>query len=380
VPASTAGAPTHRNRGGGRRGNEEPLPEGLSLPNGESNAIDQGSSVGVFAQWQPRYAERGISTFPVDGGKKKPVVRGYLHVGPDVSRQLALKFPAIDAFGLALGQRNRITVLDVDTNDERVLADALSRHGQTPLIVRSGGGNHQAWYRHNGERRRIRPQRGVPVDILGDGYVVAPPSQGRLGRYQIIQGSLDDLMSLPTMRGPETRIAAQVPSPRMISIGQRNKELFSRALFHARATDDFDALLDAVSTENLDGCTVPLPDDEVVKLAKSAWRYQLEGRNFVGRGRQVYANFDEIDDLAAADPDALALLLIVRRYHGDREQFALANGMAVKLGWRLARFKETRRRLETYGAIECVRRGGRGKHDPAIYRLGLKGCGNAPQS
>src|SRR5262245_44035931 len=102
---------------------------------------------GIFAVWQPKYAERSLPTFPVGAGKR-PAVRGYLKIGIDYSTQLALKFRAADALGLAVGRRNRITVLDVDTPDERVLADALARHGHTPFVVRSGRGNYQAWYRH----------------------------------------------------------------------------------------------------------------------------------------------------------------------------------------------------------------------------------------
>ena len=112
--------------------------------------------MGVYSEWQPRYAERGIATFPVRPNKT-PAVRGYLKVGSAYSAQLALKFFDADAFGLVCGHRNRITVLDVDTNDERMLADGLDRHGQTPFIVRSGSGNYQAWYRFSGERRHVRP-------------------------------------------------------------------------------------------------------------------------------------------------------------------------------------------------------------------------------
>ena len=97
--------------------------------------------IGTFAEWQPRYAEQGISTFPVQD--KKPAVRGYLKVGPDRSRELAQKFARHDAFGFALGRHSNIAVLDVDTSDERVLADALLRHGSTPIVVRSGSGNYK---------------------------------------------------------------------------------------------------------------------------------------------------------------------------------------------------------------------------------------------
>ena len=54
------------------------------------------------------------------------------------------------------GRRKAYLPLDgVEDWTERTLAAALDRHGATPIIVRSGSGNHQAWYRHNGEHRPL---------------------------------------------------------------------------------------------------------------------------------------------------------------------------------------------------------------------------------
>src|SRR5829696_3773107 len=109
--------------------------------------------IGAFAKWQPVYAEYGIATFPVlvEGKVKKPLIKHFQSVGLNGSRELARKFATAESFGFILGHRSRITVLDIDTPDERILADALDRHGPSPLIVRSGRGHWQGWYRHNGE-------------------------------------------------------------------------------------------------------------------------------------------------------------------------------------------------------------------------------------
>ena len=58
------------------------------------------------------------------------------------SKSLALCSRA-DAFGFMCGKRSRLTVLDVDTTDERILADALTRHGKMPLLSRSARGRYQ---------------------------------------------------------------------------------------------------------------------------------------------------------------------------------------------------------------------------------------------
>jgi hypothetical protein len=141
-----------------------------------------------FVIWQHVYADYGIPTFPVDVDEqtKKPMVRGWTKVGPYLSAQWGQVSPFAPAVGLLLGSKQRdaealppasgIAELDVDTPDERVLADALDRHGHTPIIIRTASTKHKLWYRHNGEGRRIRPWPDLPIDVLGAGFTVAPPS------------------------------------------------------------------------------------------------------------------------------------------------------------------------------------------------------------
>jgi Bifunctional DNA primase/polymerase, N-terminal len=125
------------------------------------------------------------------------------------------------------GSRSRIASLDIDCENERVLADALSRHGKTPIIVRTGSGNYLAWYRHNGERRQIRPWPELPIDMLGGGFIVAPPSQVTKGQYQFIEGSLDDLERLPTLRNGSSPLQPAAPEmPALRQGGGRNDNCF----------------------------------------------------------------------------------------------------------------------------------------------------------
>ena len=114
----------------------------------------------IFSEWQPRYAERRIATFPVNADKK-PAVRRWNQITLSGSSRLAARFDGADAFGFQLGLRSGITVLDIDTHDETTLADALKDHGDTPFIVRTGGGYH-AYYSHGGEHRQIVPISASP--------------------------------------------------------------------------------------------------------------------------------------------------------------------------------------------------------------------------
>jgi hypothetical protein len=321
---------------------------------------------GTFSQWQPAYAARGIPTFPVIAKDKKPAVKNYLKVGLAGSRELSTRFGDRDALGFALGFTSKITVLDVDSNDERILSDALSRHGSTPVIVRSGGGNYQAWYRHDGERRRIRPRRDVPVDILGNGYVVAPPSQGAKGRYTFIQGKLDDVDRLPVMAGLDG-LKAKEASDGAIRFGERNDRLFEHCMRHAPHCDAFDQLIDVAATFNAE-CLPPQSDAEVMKTAKSAWNYQQKGDNWFGSRGMVAIPRDMLRHL---DPYETYVYLTLRRAHaGLRETFAIAvNSFSKELGWSKRRLISVRDGLIEKGVIERTHRGGSRKGDAAAYRL-----------
>jgi hypothetical protein len=189
------------------------------------------NSTASFLNWQSSYAERGIATFPVRDDKV-PAIRCYQRVGQRGSGELASKFPDAPAIGFMCGRRSGITVLDVDCKDERVLADALDHHGTTRIIARSGSGNFQAWYKHNGERRQIRPWAGRPIDVLGGGFVVAPPSRVVKGQYQFIQGGLDDLDRLPVMQGmPSIAVVEPVEPGTTELVGKKDGDGRNAVLF-----------------------------------------------------------------------------------------------------------------------------------------------------
>jgi hypothetical protein len=334
-----------------------------------------------FRDWQPRYAAHGVATFPVRVGNdaKVPAIRGWQRVGLPGSARLGQKFADADAFGFCPGRASGLTILDVDSKDERTLADALKRHGPTPIIVRSGSGNHQAWYRWNGEGRLVRPDRDPkwPIDILGGGFVVAPPSHAVKSNYQFIQGGLDDLDQLPHLREPPPNINGHShlvtpPANECIGEGARNRNLWEDCMRAAHNCDDFDALLDVARTRNADFLP-PLADSEVLKIVKSAWDYTQRGENRFGRPG-VFFEAKEATDLICSDQDAFLLLAFLRANNGPVSTFMVANGLAKQFGWTRKRFAAARRRLEgTY--IKEVRWPTTFK-GPALYRWVPKGGQN----
>jgi hypothetical protein len=319
-----------------------------------------------FQDWQADYAAHGVATFPVDANKR-PMVTRYDQFGLIGSAKIASKFANAPAIGFMCGRRNGITSLDCDSQDERVLADSMSRHGATPLVARTGSGHFQAWYRHNGERRRIRPDRNVPIDILGSGFVVAPPSQSAKGSYEFISGSLDDLDQLPVMQNvpveawDNSRLLAEVKQ------GQRNNRLFSACLEAARHCDDFDALCDVARTRNSEFLP-PLEDEEVMRTAASAWKYETEGKNYIGGKRAVFSESDVLPLMA--DPHVGMLKVWAKARFKPDAHFWIADGLADKFGWSRKRLKQVRRRAVETGVFRLVRRAGFKR--PAVYCWGLR--------
>ncbi|MGU3399172.1 bifunctional DNA primase/polymerase [Brucellaceae bacterium D45D] len=332
--------------------------------------------MGVFADWQPEYAARGVATFPVRD--KRPAVKGYLKIGIRTSEQFAMRFDNDDAFGLAC-KRSKIVVLDCDTPDERVFADALDRHGKSPFIVRSGSGNWQAWYRHDGETRRVRPNPKLPIDILGDGFVVAPPSMGAKGQYQLVEGSLDDLENLPTLRGVKSypnkkhNTLSPFSSPHFSEDGtekkegKRNQQLWEDCMKMARGCRRLEELMDRAMQRNREFYQ-PLETLEVMRIVASAWGYETENKNWFGHGARVVVDHSIVDKFAANEPDAFALFSILMRNHWGRD-FVLAKAFAISLGWTLKRFKRARDVLREANLIECIHPGGGGPNDPPVYRF-----------
>jgi hypothetical protein len=317
---------------------------------------------GVFSRWQPVYAERGIATFPCTE-TKTPAVRNYHRFGLPASTALASRFRAASAFGFMCGRRSGITPLDIDCKDERVLAEAIDRHGKTPIVVRSGSGNSQAWYKYSGERRQIRPWPGLPLDILGGGFVVAPPSKVEKGEYQFIQGSLDDLDRLPALQNLSAPAPIQEEWANKRKGDGRNNVLFRLVARAARTVDDIDQLLDYARTRNSEFAELML-DAEVVRVVNSAWKMQCEGRNRFG----TYGSWSSLEEVKAfiEDPDAFFLLAFLRSHNGPNATFIVTNGLGDQFGWHRRRLAEARRRLIDVGYFSAVRQAGKGH--AALFR------------
>jgi Bifunctional DNA primase/polymerase, N-terminal/Primase C terminal 1 (PriCT-1) len=327
---------------------------------------------GLFATQQPRFEAHNIPTFPLID--KKPAVKNWLRAGIPASRAFARKYPDAPQVGFGL-KRAGIAVVDIDTPCENTLADALARHGETPIVIRSGSGNHQLWYANNDEGRHIRPDPDKPIDILADGLIIAPPSIAKKGSYAFIEGCLDDVHSLPIMRNPPAQKAVPaLPDTKVaetqIFSGERNNLLFRAAMKFAKTAPDFESLLMMSAKHNLVHCQPPLPDNEVAGVAGSAWGYQAAGKNRFGSESRVELSRSEIARLWDS-PDAMVLLIKLRQHHWTPAAFPLANAICEVMPNKWARYRLAKARADLVerGFIREVSPATR--HWPAHYAMML---------
>jgi Bifunctional DNA primase/polymerase, N-terminal/Primase C terminal 1 (PriCT-1) len=322
---------------------------------------------GVFKGMQPLYAQHGIATFPVEivDGRKVPMIRGYQRIGRPGSARLVDRYGDAAMLGYMTASNGKVP-LDYDSTDERGLADALDRHGRSPLVVRTPSRKFHAYYKYNGERRLIRGLGSAPIDILGSGgFVVAPPSviAGR-GTYEIIEGSLDDLHNLPTLQNlPPTAYLNPPPTPRDVTAsevlaGQRNNRLYQDCMRAAARVASFDELLLEARAFN-EGYSPPLDDGEVVTVARSAWSYEERGLNRFGQ-HGAWLPTQEIDAFFESSQDAMVLLIFLRAHQGPEAKFMVTNGLSERLGWDRKRLANARRRLIGQNYLKPIRAAGRG--------------------
>ena len=322
---------------------------------------------GIFASAQPKYAALGIATFPFDATeevKRGPLVRNFGKMGLPASKQMVLRFP--DAPGLAAmaGARNRFTVVDIDERGaagERLLADVQRQFGNARVITRTGSGGFHAYYRHNGEGRKIRPDPRKPIDLIGGGPIVLPPTRGICGNYEIIHGQVEDLARLEPIKPKSSASLAETDIDlRSARDGGRDKKFWPHVARQAHLVKSLDELI-AIAREMNELMAEPWSDTEVdseiVKRCKYWWDKTKKGENWFGLGKYVRSTHAELDNMLAnpRDQDAWLLLTFLRRHHWARD-FKLANATHELLGWTLRRFVAARRRLIETKQIVVVRR------------------------
>jgi hypothetical protein len=348
----------------------------------------------AYTEAAAAWVAAGVVPLPLGGvDGKRPLVSQPARLGRRAAIDLANRPRFSDAPGLGFwcGQRNGLTVVDIDSPADAEVQHAINVYGDSPIIVQTASGKAHLYYRHAGERRRIRPDKGHPIDILGEGgLAVAPPSERPAGgRYRFLRGGLGDLRSLPKIRAGamaqlkpgahghhevEQRVPVAKAEP-----GNRNATMFRLAREMASKTADSVALLDVMRAANA-SLSAPLPDGEVVRLVGSVSAYRDAGRLMVSGAESTLILPTSIADhaMATGNLDVAGLMMLVRKYHSEPgKTFALSSAAmaaANKInGWGRNRYRNAIREAVTLGLLVLMHSGGRGKHDPSLFQLPLRG-------
>jgi Bifunctional DNA primase/polymerase, N-terminal/Primase C terminal 1 (PriCT-1) len=352
---------------------------GAAPPGGEPGAWPHQTDTPSLVEEALRLHDFGLAVVPApadDGKSVEGTVKGFQNWRRRLPRgaveRLFTKHPGA-CIALLVGHCGLVVV---DCDDDGALAVAEARYGRTPILVRtpSGRGGH-LYYRAPTETVRqanLRKSEGLAIDVkAGRGaYVIAPssvrPSNGIA--YAFERGGWDELRNLPVFKATTV---GHTTSLRKIAEGSRNDHLFHHALRLAPNCETEDELAMKLHIVNEAECDPPMRQEHVEKAAASAWRYQVEGRNWVGQGRYAKvpeARFERLADV----PDAFALDTRMRLTHaGRRDRFAASpKAMAVAdvlPAWPAARYRKAILVLVERGVWTLLKRGGRGAGDPHEY-------------
>lgn len=343
--------------------------------------------MGAFAEAFPAFAARGVALVPtLPDTPSKPMVLRPDRFGLRACSRLRDNPKYANANGaIWTGPKARLTVVDVDSPDPRIQADAIHQHGETPVKVKTPSGGLHLYYRHACETRRIRPHGpALPLDILGSGLAVAPPSVRPAtadkagGVYRFLEGSAAELDRLPivtpgSIPDPHSNKALLSSTLGLASmrVGDgRNVALFRIARAVAQDCTTQAELAEAVLAAN-ETCDQPLPIQEAMKVTASAWAYKLTGRLILPSLKS--GGLQQSDFVRCREyPLAMVLLAYLRMHHAADHLFAVVpDAIAPSLGLSSGTARKAREYLVLAGYLALERRGGvfGGNQVTNLYRL-----------
>lgn len=195
---------------------------------------------------------------------------------------------AANNIAIVTGAASGLVIVDADgpegLDSLTTLLGCDPRWLETPR-VKTGKGWH-VYFRHPGGAVRNFVKKLPGVDLRADsGYVVAPPSRHASGAaYQWSEGFSPDDVPLADMPAELRALCESQPSPRAsvgetptgdpIPDGARDNTLTSLGGTMRRRGMTYEAILAALYEENQRRCVPPLPDMDVMRIAKSVARYE----------------------------------------------------------------------------------------------------------
>jgi len=269
----------------------------------------------------------GKPVFPVERATKKPLVawgefQNRLPTEEEITNGWT-HYPDAN-IGMATGHLSGLLVIDCDSQEAAAAFIENYPEVNHSLQAKTGRGVH--FYLQFEETIRNDAGRllGPGTDVRGEGgFVIVPPSVHANGTaYQWLNKNkplplpqkLKEILINRNHNGAgNNRTVAALGQRERIIEGQRNARLTSLAGSMRRRGFTYEAIKDAILTENSQRCDPPLAANEVEQIAKSVARYpaQEEAENsFLPSKREVgkETNFNPLSaaDLLSRQPEEIS--------------------------------------------------------------------------
>ncbi|HEV7375936.1 MAG TPA: bifunctional DNA primase/polymerase [Pyrinomonadaceae bacterium] len=240
-----------------------------------------------YAQWDD------LPVFPVRADKAPYTANGFKDASLDSAmiRQYWHKWPDAN-IGIPTGEPSGLLALDIDPRHggDASLTTLIEQNGDKwleTMQARTGGGGHHIIFAHpkGSNIRNSAGRLGEGIDVRGDGgYIVVPPSLHASGRRYEWLNNLKPiqppewLLKLLTeergasMSKAQPRATSGASIGAVIPDGERNESLFKIASSLRGKGAEHDEIESELLRINRERCSPPLPDSEVLKIARSAAR------------------------------------------------------------------------------------------------------------
>lgn len=237
------------------------------------------------------YAKLGLAVFPCKERKKEPQFKGWQDsctTDPEEIKAIWSRNPQYN-IAIATGSKSHgLVVVDIDNHDAdgaESLREWEAKNGKLPLtatVITGSKGVHYYYRTDQDLRGRTNVLPGVDIRAEGN-LIIAPPSVHPNGNeYEWDLGAdIEDVgiaeadeTVLKLVQGDEKKSKdKRFELPDIIRNGDRNDTLLKYACsLQSKGADDF-SIRAAVIAANQEKCEVPVPDEEVDTIIKSALRY-----------------------------------------------------------------------------------------------------------
>lgn len=251
-----------------------------------------------------KYIAQGMPVFPCCWPVNGACGCGRKHEGRDVGKVPLVEHGLKDAtqtvtgvkdywtrwpnasIGLAIPAGYFVLDVDIDKQGYESLEKLQNRYDaltETWLVITGSCGQHY-WYKTPKQVRNTTRLDGLDgLDVRGEGgYVIAPPSLHRSGHRYAVSYIWDG----PIMPAPlwlvevctkkQAPITTNTNTVNPIPEGSRNDALARDAGAMRRRGFSEEAIFNALKIANRERCQPPLPEDEIMRIAKSVSRYAPE--------------------------------------------------------------------------------------------------------